>query len=102
MAEQYLLFLNSALKKDIEIAINKDDAIKQIFLFDRKFILVLSLINFIGNFIINCLYIGKTFGLYFFNHIDTINLVSVNAVNKDVIIPIAKVTAKPFTGPEPI
>ena len=54
--------------------------------------MVLSLINFIGNFIINCLYIGKTFGLYFFNHIDTINLVSVNAVNKDVkaLISIAK------------
>lgn len=35
-------------------------------------------------------------------YIDTINLVTVNAVNTEVKIPIANVTEKPFTGPDPI
>ncbi len=44
----------------------------------------------------------NSLGFNLLMYIDTINLVTVNAVNTEVKIPIANVTEKPFTGPDPI
>ncbi len=44
---------------------------------------------------------GNFFGLNFIIHQEIIRRVTVTDVNIDVAIPIAKVTAKPLTGPVP-
>ena len=44
---------------------------------------------------------GKLFGRLRLNHVAVIKRATITAVKTDITIPIAKVTAKPLTGPDP-